>query len=129
MAEAAVLGALALDLALGWPGWLYARIGHPVGGFARVIGACARAWNRAGWSAARRRLLGVATVLVLLVLAIGGAGPCRRWLCGWLGHGRGPCWRCWPGRGWRCAACTIMCSRWGWPWRGAIWRRRGRRWA
>ncbi|GHC88378.1 adenosylcobinamide-phosphate synthase CbiB [Novosphingobium pokkalii] len=72
MAEAAVLGALVLDLALGWPGWLYARIGHPVGGFARVIGACARAWNRAGWSAARRRLLGVATVLVLLVLAIGG---------------------------------------------------------
>lgn len=67
-----MLGALALELALGWPGWLYARIGHPVGGFARVIGACARAWNRAGWSAARRRLLGVATVLVLLVLAIGG---------------------------------------------------------
>ena len=72
MAEAAVLGALALDLALGWPGWLYARIGHPVGGFARVIGACARAWNCASRSVARRRLLGVATVLVLLVLAIGG---------------------------------------------------------
>ena len=73
MAEtlAALALALALDLALGWPAALYARLGHPVGGFARVIALCAQVGNRPQWSAARRRVMGVVTVLVLLAVAIG----------------------------------------------------------
>ncbi|MBB3692877.1 adenosylcobinamide-phosphate synthase [Sphingomonas sp. BK580] len=39
--------ALALDAALGWPPWLYARVGHPVGAIARVIAAGERRWNAA----------------------------------------------------------------------------------
>lgn len=64
------LTALILDAALGWPARLHARIGHPVGAFARIITACERRWNRPGrW----RRLGGIATLLVLLLAAAGGA--------------------------------------------------------
>ncbi|WP_245824822.1 adenosylcobinamide-phosphate synthase CbiB [Sphingomonas azotifigens] len=71
MAEPVALAALALDAGLGWPGWLYARIGHPVGGFARLIAACERHWNRPEVPEARRRVLGVVTVLLLLLVAVG----------------------------------------------------------
>jgi adenosylcobinamide-phosphate synthase len=63
--------ALTLDAALGWPDALYRRVGHPVGGFARIISACERHGNRAAFSDAKRRTLGVATLL-LLVLVSGG---------------------------------------------------------
>lgn len=87
MAEtlAALALALALDLALGWPAALYARLGHPVGGFARVIALCAQVGNRPQWSAARRRAMGVMTVLVLLAVAIGLAAALQAlatWLAG-----------------------------------------------
>lgn len=70
--------ALAVEAALGWPGALYARIGHPVGAFARVITACEQAWNRPTQSAMARRLGGIATVLLLLALGAGGG-----WLVQW----------------------------------------------
>lgn len=70
MAEPMPLLALALDALLGWPAWLYAWLGHPVGLFAWIIGRCAARWNRAEASAARRRVLGAVTVLVLLALAV-----------------------------------------------------------
>jgi len=73
MAEPVALAALALDAAIGWPGALYRRIGHPVGLFARIIGACETLWNRPERSAAGRRALGVATVLLLILFA-GGTG-------------------------------------------------------
>lgn len=71
MAEPVALTALALDALLGWPGRLHARIGHPVGGFARIIGAWEAQWNRGG-PAARHRA-GIALVLLLLTVA-GGTG-------------------------------------------------------
>jgi adenosylcobinamide-phosphate synthase len=73
MAEPIALAALALDAAIGWPHWLYRVIGHPVGGFARVIDACERHWNQPARSFAVRRLFGVFTVLLLVALA-GGIG-------------------------------------------------------
>jgi len=72
MAEPVALLALALDAAIGWPDALYKRIGHPVGGFARLIGACERRWNRASRPESGRRLRGVVTVLLLLIVAGGG---------------------------------------------------------
>jgi len=75
MGEPVALIALALDAAVGWPDWLYRWIGHPVGGFARIIAACEARWNRAEYSDIRRRLGGIATLALLL--AAGGGG-------GWL---------------------------------------------
>lgn len=68
----AAMGALVLDALLGWPAALYARVGHPVGLFAAIIARCEHAWNHPALGDNLRRLLGVATVLVLLVLAGGG---------------------------------------------------------
>jgi len=72
MAEPVALAALMLDAAFGWPRALHARIGHPVGLFARVIEGCERRWNRPALPAAARRLLGIATVAILLGVAGGG---------------------------------------------------------
>lgn len=79
MAEPVALAALALDAAFGWPAWLYARIGHPVGAFARAIDAAERAWNRPERSAARRRAAGV-LLLVLLVAATAALAWGATWL-------------------------------------------------
>lgn len=65
------LGALVLDAALGWPARLHERVGHPVGGFARVIVSCERLLNRLGLSYSQRRLGGVITLALLLILACG----------------------------------------------------------
>lgn len=70
MAEPVALAALVVEAAVGWPGWLYARVGHPVGGFARLIAACERRWNRPEMPARRRRILGVVTVGLLLATAV-----------------------------------------------------------
>lgn len=71
MVEPIALGALALDAALGWPSGLYARIGHPVGGFARLIGAAEARWNGGSRSPRARWIAGIVTVLLLVAL-VGG---------------------------------------------------------
>lgn len=73
MAEPMAVLALILDAAVGWPDALYRRVGHPVGGFARLIARCDRRWNRPDTSDATRRMLGVMTVVLLLGVAGGGA--------------------------------------------------------
>ncbi|WP_428678432.1 adenosylcobinamide-phosphate synthase CbiB [Sphingopyxis sp.] len=70
MADPVALTALALDAALGWPTALHRRIGHPVGLFAAMLNICEARWNRAGASFAKRRALGILTLL-LLVLGTG----------------------------------------------------------
>jgi len=73
MVEPVALLALAIDAAIGWPSALYRQVGHPVGGFARIIARLERSWNDPVRSEAARRAAGVATVLILLAVA-GGAG-------------------------------------------------------
>ena len=73
MAEPVALLALALDAAIGWPAWLYRRIGHPIGLFARVINGCERAWNGPDLPFTLRRALGVGTMVLLIGMAGGGA--------------------------------------------------------
>lgn len=90
MADPVAVIALALDAAIGWPGWLYRRIGHPVGLFARGIARCDRHWNRPDWPFARRRALGVATMALLIGTVGGGAWLLQQGLmiafgpAGWL---------------------------------------------
>ncbi|MBN2905092.1 MAG: cobalamin biosynthesis protein CobD [Rhodobacteraceae bacterium] len=84
MSAAAMLIALAVEGALGWPDRLYARIGHPVTWLGALIAGLERRWNRADLGARRRQLLGAATVglsvaaaalpaVVLVALLPGGA--------------------------------------------------------
>lgn len=79
------LAALVLDAAIGWPNGLYRRIGHPVGLFAKLIRACETHWNRPERSFVTRRLLGVATMLLLVATVGGGAWLVQHLLLAWLG--------------------------------------------
>ncbi len=69
IAEPVASLALLLDAAIGWPPSLYARIGHPVGLFARVIGGLEARWNDPARSDRRRRLAGVVTLAVVVAFA------------------------------------------------------------
>ena len=41
-----MLVAMAVDAVLGWPGAMFARIGHPVSWLGSLIGALDARWNR-----------------------------------------------------------------------------------
>ncbi|BCA61652.1 hypothetical protein HMP09_0886 [Sphingomonas sp. HMP9] len=69
MAEPVAVLAIIIDAAIGWPAPLYARVGHPVGGFARMIGWAETRWNRPKLSDATRRAAGVVTTVALVAVA------------------------------------------------------------
>lgn len=71
LADPTNLAALMLDAAFGWPRWLYERIGHPVGLFARVVAAGEHSFNRRDSSDVARLLGGMCTVAILLALTFG----------------------------------------------------------
>lgn len=65
---AAMALALAIDAGLGWPDSLYRRVGHPVTWCGALISALETRWNQG--SSTRRRLAGLATALLVILLAI-----------------------------------------------------------
>ncbi len=69
---AAMLVALAIDAAIGWPDRLYRRIGHPVTWIGALIDKMDRAWNSPERTTRKRRILG--TAAAGLVIGIVGAG-------------------------------------------------------
>ena len=73
MVEPVAVVAIIIDAAIGWPAPLYARIGHPVGGFARMIGWAETRWNRPALSDTIRRSAGVFTIVALIAVAVGAA--------------------------------------------------------
>lgn len=81
-----MLGALALDAAVGWPGGLFARVGHPVTWLGALIAAGDRRFNRPG-TAGRAR--GAAVALAIIALAAGAGWAVQAALLalsgGWLG--------------------------------------------
>lgn len=62
------LTALAFEAAFGFPDYLYRRIGHPVSWIGALIARCERAWNRRELSSRHRRMLGLATLFLLLAV-------------------------------------------------------------
>jgi adenosylcobinamide-phosphate synthase len=66
MGEPVAAIAILIDVAIGWPARLYARIGHPVGGFARMISWFETRWNHAGSSFAQRRTAGILTIAIVI---------------------------------------------------------------
>jgi adenosylcobinamide-phosphate synthase len=85
--------AIVVDVAIGWPAALYARIGHPVGGFARLIAWAETRMNRPDLSSAVRRIAGILTMAFVVAVAIGlawAAAASARQLLGpaaWIGVG------------------------------------------
>ncbi len=71
MADPVALVALALDATIGWPDRLYARVGHPVGAFARFLNLAERLGNSPTRPEGVRRGLGVLTMVVLIALTGG----------------------------------------------------------
>ncbi|WP_294194271.1 adenosylcobinamide-phosphate synthase CbiB [uncultured Sphingomonas sp.] len=94
MADPVAVLALGIETAVGWPAWLYARVGHPVGAIARMIAACETRWNR---PAAWRRAAGVATMLLVIAVTIAVALTAE-WAVRALGFGwMGVAVLAWPG--------------------------------
>ena len=63
--------AMAIDTVLGWPGVLFARIGHPVTWLGRLIAALDEGCNRETCSPPLRRAAGVAAAAGTIALAAG----------------------------------------------------------
>ncbi|MBR0868871.1 cobalamin biosynthesis protein CobD [Bradyrhizobium tropiciagri] len=62
--------AMALDALIGWPNWLFARVGHPVTWLGRLISAIDTAWNRSSDPPVLRRAAGIAGALFVIALAV-----------------------------------------------------------
>jgi adenosylcobinamide-phosphate synthase len=64
------LAALAIDAGVGYPDWLFARIGHPVTWLGALIGALDRALNHETESFALRRAKGALAVVLVAAAAL-----------------------------------------------------------
>ncbi len=83
---AAMLVAMLVDGAAGWPDRIYRRIGHPVTWIGALIRALDLRFNRAFDSDLRRRLAGVLAAVLVIVAAAGGAALLQAALPGgWVG--------------------------------------------
>lgn len=80
----AMVVAMAVDALLGWPAWLFARIGHPVTWLGRLIGAIDTAWNRPSDTRAFRRAAGVAGALLVIALSVALGWALQSLLVSWL---------------------------------------------
>ncbi len=62
--------AIAVDALMGWPLWLFARIGHPVTWLGRLISTIDDACNRPSDPPALRRAAGIAGALAVIALSV-----------------------------------------------------------
>ncbi|MGY4478247.1 adenosylcobinamide-phosphate synthase CbiB [Bradyrhizobium sp. USDA 3364] len=62
--------AMAVDALIGWPAWLFARIGHPVTWLGRLIHFADSNWNRTADAPAFRRMAGVAAAVLVIALVV-----------------------------------------------------------
>ncbi|MCA1435269.1 cobalamin biosynthesis protein CobD [Bradyrhizobium sp. BRP20] len=77
--------AMAVDALLGWPAWLFARIGHPVTWLGGLIAGIDTALNRASDPPALRRAAGVAGALAVIALSVALGGALQSLLpSGWV---------------------------------------------
>ncbi|MDA9411162.1 MULTISPECIES: adenosylcobinamide-phosphate synthase CbiB [unclassified Bradyrhizobium] len=82
----AMVVAMAMDALLGWPSWLFARIGHPVTWLGLLIDAIDAGWNRESDALALRRAAGIAGALLVIALAVALAWVLQSLLpSGWIG--------------------------------------------
>ena len=80
----AMVVAMTVDALLGWPGALFARIGHPVTWIGKLIGILDRYWNRSKDAPVMRRIVGVAATLLVIALCAAIGWFVQSWLVpGW----------------------------------------------
>ncbi len=83
---ALALSALLVEALIGYPAPVYARLRHPVTWIGALIARLEQMLNRPEFSAARRKGLGVLTLLAVLAAAGAVAGALTQWVGqGWLG--------------------------------------------
>ncbi|MCP3470871.1 adenosylcobinamide-phosphate synthase CbiB [Bradyrhizobium sp. CCGUVB1N3] len=76
--------AMTVDAIWGWPGAMFARIGHPVTWIGRLIALLDCNWNRTVDAPETRRRAGVAAALLVIVLCAGIGWVVQSWLVpGW----------------------------------------------
>ena len=63
--------AMVVDALMGWPGALFAHIGHPVTWIGQLISLLDRSWNRSADAPSIRRIAGVAAALLVIGLCLG----------------------------------------------------------
>ncbi|MBI1385146.1 MAG: cobalamin biosynthesis protein CobD [Rhizobiales bacterium] len=81
-----MLVALGIDALVGWPRWLYERVGHPVTWIGALISALDRTLNEPARGMARGRAIGLLAALVTIGVATGAAWGLATILPGgWLG--------------------------------------------
>lgn len=71
MSPATALAALVIEAIIGYPGFVFRRIGHPVTWMGQLITLLDWRWNLETFSTIRRRIHGVLAVIVLLAVVIG----------------------------------------------------------
>jgi cobalamin biosynthesis protein CobD/CbiB len=122
---AQMLIGLALEAMLGWPMFLYTRIGHPVSWLGRLIALGDRHWNDETEDDDTRQSRG--TMLALGIILLTG-GVALALSCCWCGTGRAR-WSAafWRGPCWRRARCMTMSPPWPNRWPKTMCRARARR--
>lgn len=66
MFSALALVTLLVEAAAGYPDWLFRRVGHPVTWIGAIIRVCDDAFNTSAMSDAKRRLMGVVTLAIIV---------------------------------------------------------------
>lgn len=77
--------ALLIETGLGYPDRLFRAIGHPVTWIGRLISWMDRRFNRDVDSPSTRRMAGIITLLLLVVLSLGTGLVLQWFLAGWIG--------------------------------------------
>jgi adenosylcobinamide-phosphate synthase len=81
--------AVALEAIVGYPDFVYRAIGHPVTWIGRLIAWCDRTWNSPDQAPEERRLWGVVTLVLLVVVSVAVGRTLEHFLplvlCGILG--------------------------------------------
>ena len=65
-----LFGALALEVLIGWPKWLFAWVRHPVVWMGNLIDWLDRSLNRVTLSSATRRILGCLTLIIVVATVV-----------------------------------------------------------
>ena len=74
-----VLISCLIDILIGWPHFLFKKIGHPVTWIGLLIKECDKVFNKSTFRNESRKFLGIAT-LMMIVATVGVISYCAQWI-------------------------------------------------